>query len=1692
MQQDLSIFQQIATQAEQAPEDLAILAPARLPLTYGRLQAHISDTVTTLNAMGVGRHDRVALVLPNGPELAVAFLAVAAGATAAPLNAAYRADEFEFYLSDVKAKALLIQAGLESPARAIAHERNISVIELAPVRDAAAGIFTLSGENSVAPVEGGFAQPDEVALVLHTSGTTSRPKIVPLTHVNICISAHNVHRTLELVERDRCLSILPLFHTHGLLGAVLSSLVAGASVVCTPGFHPLEFFAWLSEFQPSWYTAVPTIHQAILTHAAAHREIIVRCPLRLIRSSSAPLPPQVKAELEEVFHAPVIDSYGMTEAPLQITVNPLPPRQRKAGSVGIAVGLEVAIADETGRLLSPGDVGEVVIRGQSVMQGYENNPAANQSAFIHGWFRTGDLGYMDAEGYLFITGRLKELINRGGEKISPREVEEVLLGHPAIAQAVTFAIPHGTLGEDVAAAVVLREQASATAGDIQKFVAGRLAEFKVPRQVVIVDEIPQSTLGKVQRIGLAEKLGLTASGELNGTARYAAPQTPVEQQLVAIWSEVLGVESVGVDDPFFSLGGDSILVAQVLSQVRQTLQMELSFLDFLETPTVAGMAKRISALRQTVQRSALPALECLPRDRTLPLSYAQQRLWFFNRWEPSEAVYNRPIVFRLNGQLNVAALEQSLNEVLRRHEVLRTIFATSEGDPIQVIVSSLTLTIPVVDLQDHPASEREAEARRRTIEEGQRPFDLSRGPLVRARLWRVNEEEHIFLLTIHHTVYDGSSKGILLRELSVLYEACSRGTPSPLSALSIQYADFAVWQRQWLQGEVLHTQLAYWQQQLAGAPPALELPTDRPRPLVQTFQGARQSLRLSKELSESLHALSRQEDATLFMTLLAAFTTLLYRYTGQEDILVGTPIANRNRVELEGLIGFFANTLVLRSKLSGELSFRELLKQVRNVALAAYAHQYLPFEKLVEELQPERAHHPLFQVMFILEKGAGATLELPGLTASALEVDSESTPFDLILTLIEQAEGFQGSLGYNTDLFDAATIQRMLGHFQVLLEGLVVDPDQPVGTLPLLTKAERQQLLYGWNHTRRDYPQDQCIHQLFESQAATTPEQIALVHGARKITYREVNEQANQLAHLLQKRGIRPETLVAVCMDRSPEVVIAMLAILKAGGAFVSLDANFPPERLNFVLQDTDAQIVITKQAFVDRFGKSRVEVIPINTRWNEVSLESMSNPESAIKSENLLYVVYTSGSTGNPKGILVTHRSFVNYALGMVQTFEVSSLDRRLQFASLNSESFISEVFFTFLAGATLVLRPAQDFASIAEYLQFLEENSITITVLPSVFWHEWVTSMSEEDVFVPSSLRCLITGMDKVRADLLAEWKQKIGGRIRWFNGYGPAETTCLATVYEADFSADNHLSSVPIGRPLANTTIYLLDQYLNPVPIGVPGELYIGGHGVARGYLNLPELTAERFLSDMFSDEPQGRLYRTGDLACYLPDGNIQFLGRIDHQVKIRGFRVEPGEVETVLRQHPVVQEAVVMAREDEPNDKRLVAYVVAAPNAPASINELRSFLREKLPHYMIPSAFVFVETLPLASSGKVNLQALPKPDPTALGLEAAFVAPRTEIEVALAEIWTQVLGIERIGVYDNFFDLGGHSLLSLKMIHRVEKELGVQVSPRELVTQTLGQLAARCEERMQRRLPQGEFQGFIWRLWNVVKSAVSRGA
>ena len=1029
-----------------------------------------------------------------------------------------------------------------------------------------------------------------------------------------------------------------------------------------------------------------------------------------------------------------------------------------------------------------------------------------------------------------------------------------------------------------------------------------------------------------------------------------------------------------------------------------------------------------------------------------PASFFQESLWFLDQLEHESAVYNKSVALQLDGSLDVGVLEQVLNVIVQRHEALRTTFMTVEGQVMQVIRPTQRIPLQAVDLRSIPKAEQEGEALRLATEDVQLPFDLTHGPLMRTTLLQLGVEEYVLLVTTHHIISDEWSMIVLCQELAAHYEAFSHGQSSPLPQLPIQYADYAVWQRQWLQGEALETQLSYWRQQLDEVPAVLELPADYQRPAVQTFRGAPHSFALSKEVADALKALSHRAGVSLFMTLLAAFDVLLHRYTGQTDIVIGSPIANRNRSGVEELIGYFVNTLVLRTDLAGNPTFEQVLRRVREVALEAYDHQDLPFEKLVEELHPERnlSHNPLFQVMFSFQSDPTPTFDLPGLRLRLVEIANRTAKFDLTLTVGDTGQGLTGLFEYSTDLFEPATISRMVGHFQTLLEGIVAAPEQRISELPLLRAAERHQLLVEWNETRSDYPQDQCIHRLFEAQVERTPSATAVVFKHKRVTYQELNRKANQLAHYLQLLGVRPETPVGLCVERSLDMVVGLLGILKAGGVYVPLDPDYPRERLGFLLADTQMPVLLTHQHLVSRLPEHHPRLVHLDTNWQTIGQQSEMNLVGEVRAKQLAYVIYTSGSTGQPKGVLIEHQAIVAHCWAIMQVYELGAEDCVLQFSTTTFDASLEQILPTLLVGAQLVLRE-QEVWSPADLLRTVKDLGLTVINLPPAYWHhvlqEWVQTPTR---LLGHRLRLVIVGGDRLPPEALQLWWQMPLRSVRLLNAYGPTETTITATIFDITrhMAQEQASENVPIGHPLPNRRIYLLNKASNPVPVGVAGELHIGGDLLARGYLNRPELTAASFLPDLFRQQPRARLYKTGDLARYLPDGTIEFLGRIDQQVKIRGFRIELGEIEAVLSQHPAVLQAVVAAREDRPGESYVVAYVVARGQA-AESGILRSYLKQKLPEYMIPAAFVQLESLPLMSNGKVNRRALPMPEGDRRGTEETFVAPSHLMHRQLVQIWEDLLHVRPIGIRDNFFLLGGHSLLAARLINRIERIFGNRI-------------------------------------------------
>jgi aspartate racemase len=1037
-------------------------------------------------------------------------------------------------------------------------------------------------------------------------------------------------------------------------------------------------------------------------------------------------------------------------------------------------------------------------------------------------------------------------------------------------------------------------------------------------------------------------------------------------------------------------------------------------------------------------KTAEPVIK--PRSQAVApaLSFAQERLWFLDQLEPDSPLYNNAFAFRINGTLSEDALQQTFEAIVSRHDSLRTTFSDVEGVPAQCIAEKGTVIIPVSDLTSLPKEEREDEARRLAAEEFRRPFDLVKGPLLRVNLLRLDPTEHILLLTLHHIITDGWSTGVLLQEMGAHYDAFAQGAVPSLPPLPIQYADFAEWQREWLQGEVLASQISYWKEQLGGNLPVLTLPTDHPRPAVQSYRGKSKTYVIRKALFEELKVLSQREGVTLFMTLLAAFQTLLHRYTGQDDIIIGSPIANRDHQETEGLIGFFVNTLVLRTDLSGNPAFRDLMIRVREMALGAYAYQNLPFEKLVKELNVPRnlSFNPLFQVMLVFQNGTREPVPFSGLMLTPLEAETGTAKFDLTLDLIEGLEGLACTIEYATDLFDDPTIERMFSHFQTLLQGIVTNPDARLSELPLLTAFENHQILIEWNATQTDFPRDKCIHELFEEQVLRTPAAIALIFEDQRLTYEELNRKANQLANYLRKLGVGPEILVGICMERSLAMVVGLLGILKAGGAYMPLDPAYPKERLSFMLEDAGISVLLTQHRLIPAIPECTLRILCLDEDCEAVTRENDRNVSTASTSDTLAYVMYTSGSTGTPKGVEVLHRCVVRLVVRTGYA-RLNAKEIFLQLAPISFDASTFELWAALLNGATcIVYTPAA--LSTVKLAEHIRRHSVSTLWLTSSLFN----TVIDEDPQALRGISQLLIGGEQLSAPHVRRAQEELSG-VQIINGYGPTENTTFTCCYSIPQGLAKDTTTIPIGRPIANTDVYILDQYLQLVPVGVPGELYTGGDGLARGYLKRPDLTEEKFISHPFSSDPDARLYKTGDLVRYCSDGNIEFLGRIDHQVKIRGFRIELGEIESALGGHETAREVVVMAREDVPGDKRLVAYIIPEVGQKPSITMLRQYLKEKLPEYMVPNAFVMLEKFPLTPSGKVDRRALPAPEQMRPELEKTYVAPQTPVEQSLAVFWSEVLGVERVGVNDNFFELGGTSLLAVRLFVRIRKWAGIDL-------------------------------------------------
>jgi amino acid adenylation domain-containing protein len=1634
-------------QAARSPDAIA-LAFGDERLTFAQLDASANRLAHHLVALGARPESRVALLLERSPEMVVAILAaLKAGAAYLPVDPDNPRARTSLILRDAGASLLLTHKGFadDLPAHPAAVVRLDSDADIIAARPDAPPRVAVA--------------PESVAYVLYTSGSTGKPKGVAVAHRSLVNHMSWMGRRFPLSDSDAVLQKTP-YTFDASAWEFFAPLLEGARLVmAAPGGHydPDYLIGAIAREGVTVLQVVPTLLERLVEAEGFGAYASLR---RVYCGGEALSPRLVTRFSERLPDVELCNLYGPTEATIDATY-----RVCEAGREVTPIGKPVSnarayVLDARMRLAPAGVAGELYLGGECLARGYLNNPGLTAERFVPDTlsgeagsrlYRTGDLARWDSAGELEYLGRADRQVKVRGYRIEAGEVEAALLSHSDVREAAVAAREDARGEKRLVAYVVAADGGAVDAGELREHVRGMLPEYMVPSAFVALEGLPLTSSGKVDRGALPTP----EEAALDGGRAYVAPRTPVEELLARVWEHVLGRERVGRDDNFFLLGGHSLLAMQIVARVRDSFRIELPVRTVFDSPTLAELSTRVeTAMRSGMSLETAPPILRLSDGEQSPLSYGQQRLWFLDRLTPGGNAYNLPAELPLDGDLDASALAQALSEVVRRHEALRTTFALHGDEPTQLIHPPAPVPLPLVDLSALAEPDRLAATRRLRDESALRPFDLSAGPLLRAALLRLGEGRHLFLLCMHHAVSDGWSTAVLLSEMRTLYSEFRSGRPSPLEELSVQYADYARWQRGWLQGEALANEVSYWKRKLDGAPTLLELETDRPRRQARAAGGAQAPVVFTPGLSRSLREFGRREGATLFMTLMAGFQALLHRYTGQEEVLVGTPVAGRGRVELEPLVGFFVNMIAVRGGFGGRPSFRELVRQVRGTSLEAYAHQELPFDKLVEELQPRRApgRNPIFQAILALTEAvegdpSGEVFTPAGVPASA------DAKFDLELHLRDTAEGLAGSLVYSPELFDDASVARMAEHFTRLLERALEAPDAELSTLPLLGEGERRRLVEEWNDTESPIP-DLCLHEEFERQAALRPDAVALEFEGGHITYDGLNRRANVLAHELRRLGVGPDTFVGVMLERSADLVVSLLAVSKAGGAYVPVNLADPAARIRYVLVDADVRALLTNERIAKELGDGGPAVVCVDAEaHNDPPPESEVTPAPLATAENIAYMMYTSGSTGEPKGVCVTHRN----VLGLVKGADYAHLGPAevfMQFAPASFDASTFEVWGCLLNGGRLVVFPP-GMPSLRELGEFVNRAQITTLFLTTGLFHQYV----DTNVTGAGAVRQLLTGGDTLSPAHVNKAAEQMEGCLI-VNCYGPTEATVMVCCYQV--APDRPASSVPIGRPISNARVYVVSGS-QPAGVGERGELYIGGAGLARGYHNRPDLTAERFLPDPFGARPGGRLYRTGDAARHLNQGLVQFLGRVDNQVKISGFRIEPGEVEAALSQHPSVGDVTVLAREDTPGDKRLVAYVVAraaeaAPDGaaragdeeftPPTAEELRAHLKDRVPEYALPSAFVMLDAMPLTANGKIDRGALPAPQLSLSRSGREYVAPRNGLQQQLVDIWEELFKVHPIGLTDNFFELGGHSLMMIMLVARVEERLGKRVTMADL--------------------------------------------
>ncbi len=1610
--------QRIEAQAERNPQAIALSFGGK-QLSYRQLNQRANQLAHKLREQGVGPDVRVGLAAERGLEMIVGLLAILkAGGAYVPLDPDYPQDRLSFLMHDSGIQLLLTQTSLFDK---LPIPEQVQTLDLA---DALNGYSTENPLNQTAP--------DNLAYVIYTSGSTGKPKGTLLAHRNLMRLFAATDDWFKFSEKD----VWTLFHSFAFdfsVWEIFGALLHGGRLVIVPREvtrSPEDFHALLVEQQVTVLNQTPSAFKQLMRVAC---DSPVPMSLQKVIFGGEALD---VASLKPWFERfgdqtpQLINMYGITETTVHVTYRPitLADTQNPASPIGEAIpDLSWYVLDADFNPVAQGCSGELHIGHAGLARGYHNRAALTAERFVPDPFssdggrlyRTGDLARYRAGGMIDYAGRIDHQVKIRGFRIELGEIEARLQAYPAVREVSVLALD-GQLAAYLVPTEADQDQQSLREM-LKSELRAHLPDYMVPTHFIVLDSMPLTANGKLDR----KALPAPDASQLQAT--YSAPQGELEQQLAAIWADVLKVERVGRSDNFFELGGHSLLATQVISRIRQQLDVELSLRDLFEARDLAAFALAAGAGHGN------DAPRFIKADRTQPLvlSYAQQRQWFLWQLDPENTAYIIPAALRLRGSLDIAALEHSFSALIARHETLRTTFRQQGDQALQIVHPPRALTLSVESVPSGQSLEACVQ------QEMQRPFDLEQGPLLRVRLLNLNTDEHVLILTQHHIVSDGWSMPIMIDELVRLYEGYSQGREVSLTALNLQYADYALWQRTWMEAGEQARQLDYWKQQLGDQQPILELPADYPRPVVQSHAGARLAVQLEPALIDGLKQVARQQGVTLFMLLLASFQSLLHRHSGQSDIRVGVPIANRNRAETEGLIGFFVNTQVLRAEFDVHTTFNELLQQVKHTALQAQAHQELPFEQLVEALQPQRSlsHSPLFQVMFNHQSQASADVRaLPGLQVEALLPDSYPAQFDLTLNTAEHDGGLSAGLTYATALFDPRTIERMAGHWLALLQAICANAAQRIAEVPMLDMAERQQIVHDWNATAADFPNEDCLHSLIEARVRATPDAPALIFAAEQLSYAQLNARANRLAHRLRESGVGPDVLVGVCVERSLELVIALLAIIKAGGAYLPLDPDYPEDRLAYMMQDSGIGLLLTQTALLQRLPVARqVQSLCLDQDGDWLEGYSTANPVNFSHPLNLAYVIYTSGSTGKPKGAGNSHRALVNRLHWMQKAYCLDGSDTVLQKTPFSFDVSVWEFFWPLMTGARLAVALPGDHRDPERLVQTIREHQVTtLHFVPSMLQ----AFMTHPQVESCNTLRRVVCSGEALPAELAAQVLKRLP-QAGLYNLYGPTEAAIDVTHWTC---TTDEVLSVPIGRPIDNLKTHILDDGLLPAAQGVAAELYLGGVGLARGYHNRAALTAERFVPDPFDEQGGGRLYRSGDLARYRDAGVIDYAGRIDHQVKIRGLRIELGEIEASLLEHDSVHEAVVIDV-DCPSGKQLAAYLVVEHHDDQLRDALKACLKASLPDYMVPTHFIILDRMPLSANGKLDRKALPKPD--ASQLQRQYVAPCTEQEQQMAAIWADVLKVERVGLSDDFFELGGHSLLATQLISRIHTGLGIDI-------------------------------------------------